>query len=99
LCLNTKLYVVAAAAAAVFAAVWFTRFERLIVACWGRRDCLGKLLGEATCMAALVALLGNFNFRLADKMGPSEAVVDSMVMKVTLKPSNGMWLHAIPRVS
>jgi hypothetical protein len=50
-------------------------------------------------MAALVALVGNFTFRLADEMGTPEDVVESMVMKVTLQTSNGMWLHAIPRVS
>jgi hypothetical protein len=49
-------------------------------------------------MSTLVQLLGNFQFRLADRMGKAEAVLANSQLQITLQPPDGMWLHAVPRV-
>ncbi len=63
-----------------------------------RRTCIGKVLAKASIMSTLVLLLGNFNFRLADRMGKAEDVLANAVTRITLQPPDGMWLHAVPRV-
>jgi hypothetical protein len=49
-------------------------------------------------MSTLVQLVGNFQFRLADRMGKAEDVLANALTRITLQPRDGMWLHAVPRV-
>jgi hypothetical protein len=49
-------------------------------------------------MSTLVLLLGNFHFRLAARVGKAEDVVANSQICITLRPPEGMWLHALPRM-
>lgn len=62
-----------------------------------RRDCIGKVLADVSMMATLAALLGNFHFRLAKRMGTVEEVAAGTELRINLHSRDGMWLHAIPR--
>jgi hypothetical protein len=62
-----------------------------------RRDCIAKALADASMMATLAALVGNFHFRLAERMGSPEHVLATTELRITLQSRDGMWLHAIPR--
>eukprot|EP00884_Botryococcus_braunii_P021104 jgi/Botrbrau1/7678/Bobra.0159s0120.1 len=63
----------------------------------GRRDCIGKVLADVSMMTTLAALLGNFHFRLAKRMGSPEEVAATSELRINLHSGDGMWLHAIPR--
>jgi hypothetical protein len=55
-------------------------------------------MARASMMSTLVLLLGNFRFTLAERMGKAADVLANSQICITLRPPDGMWLHAVPRV-
>jgi Cytochrome P450 len=64
----------------------------------GRRDCAGQNFARVSYLTTMARLLGNFHFRLADRMGGPEGVLATQRMAVTLQPAKGLWMHCEPRV-
>lgn len=63
----------------------------------GCRDCIGKNMANVMGKAMLAVLCSRFAWDLGPSMRSAQAVHDAEVIRLTLQPGEGVWLHPRPR--
>ncbi|DBB13114.1 TPA: hypothetical protein ACH3X3_005841 [Trebouxia sp. C0006] len=63
----------------------------------GPRNCVGQALAKMNMAATFAQLYSHFSFQLADEMGGTTGVLASEHVLMTVSPSRGMKMHAVPR--
>ncbi|DBA86903.1 hypothetical protein WJX79_003539 [Trebouxia sp. C0005] len=63
----------------------------------GPRNCVGQALAKMNMAATFAQLYSHFSFQLANEMGGTAGVMASEHVLMTVSPSRGMKMHAVPR--